>query len=72
MVSSILEHTTTNFRGFIMRNTYQYLYNIGGKDIVKHLAYLDLDTIEKRSYNDGKQVLKPRKQSHQLKTLWGV
>jgi hypothetical protein len=55
-----------------MRNTYQYLYNIGGKDIVKHLAYLDLNTIEKRSYNDGKQVLKPRKQSHQLKTLWGV
>jgi hypothetical protein len=55
-----------------MRNTFQYLYNIGGKDIVKHLAYLDSNTIEKRAYNDGKQVKMPRKQAHQLKTLWGV
>jgi hypothetical protein len=55
-----------------MRATYLYLYNIGGRDIEKHLMTLDFNTIEKRSYNDGKQVLKPRKQSHQLKTLWGV
>jgi hypothetical protein len=55
-----------------MRNTYRYLYNIGGKDIVRHLAFLETIGMDSRIYNDGKQVLKPRKQSHQLKTLWGV
>ena len=55
-----------------MRATYLYLYNIGNRDIEKHLMTLDLNTIEKRAYNYGKQVKKPRKQSHQLKTLWGV
>jgi hypothetical protein len=55
-----------------MRNTFKYLYNIGGHDIEKHLQRLESAIIERRTYNDGKQVLKPRKQSHQLKTLWGV
>ena len=52
-----------------MRATYLYLYNIGNRDIEKHLITLDLNTIEKRSYNDGKQVKKPRKETHQRKVF---
>lgn len=52
-----------------MRATYLYLYNIGGKDIEKHLMTLDIKTIEKRTYNDGKHVKKPRKETHQRKTF---
>jgi hypothetical protein len=36
-----------------MKNTFKYLYNIGGKDIVKHLAYLELNTILKRASRRG-------------------
>ena len=52
-----------------MRATYLYLYNIGNRDIEKHLMTLDLNTIEKRAYNDGKQVKKPRKETHQRKVF---
>lgn len=52
-----------------MRATYLYLYNIGNKDIEKHLMTLDLNTIEKRCYNDGKQVKKPRKETHLRKVF---
>lgn len=54
-----------------MRQSFIYLYNIGGRDIEKHLMALDLQTIEKRVYNDGKRVKKPRKTAHQRKTLGG-
>ena len=44
-----------------MRSNYQYLYNLGGKDIIRHLAFLETIGMDKRTYNDGKQVKKPRK-----------
>ena len=50
-----------------MRATYLYLYNIGGRDIEKHLQRLESAIIDKRTYNDGKQVKKPRKETHQRK-----
>lgn len=50
-----------------MRKSFIYLYNIGGRDIEKHLMTLDLHTIEKRVYNDGKLPKKPRKETHQRK-----
>ncbi len=46
-----------------MRNTYRYLYNIGGKDIIRHLAFLETIGMDTRIYYDGKQAKKLRKQT---------
>lgn len=52
-----------------MRASYLYLYNIGNRDIEKHLQRLESEVIERRTYNDGKQVKTPRKQTHQRKVF---
>ena len=52
-----------------MRASFIYLYNIGNKDIEKHLQRLESEVIERRTYNDGKLPKKPRKETHQRKVF---